>query len=103
MGREYVGTMSTITLTVDEAARDLPAVIRRMVKRGEHAVLTEAGRPVAEMVPLASAGGAMTGAELATIWANRPRLPTEEAESFAGDVEEARNALNRPPVAPPWE
>ena len=95
--------MSTITLTVDEAARDLPAVIRRMFKRGEHAVLTEAGRPVAEIVPLASAGGAKTGAELAAIWASRTRLPAEEAESFARDVEVARNTLNRPPVPPPWE
>jgi antitoxin (DNA-binding transcriptional repressor) of toxin-antitoxin stability system len=85
--------MSTITLTVDEAARDLPAVIRRMSKQGEHAVLTEAGRPVAEIVPPASGGGAKTGAELAAIWARHPRLPTEEAESFAHDVEEARNTL----------
>ena len=89
--------MSTITLTVDEAARDLLAVIRRRSKLGEHAVLTEAGRPVAEIMPLASAGGAKTGAELAAIWARHTRLPTEEAESFARDVEEARNTLNRPP------
>ena len=95
--------MSTITLTVDEAARDLPAVIRRMFKRGEHAVLTEAGQPVAEMVPLTSGRSAKTGAELAAIWAGRTRLPTEEAASFARDVEEARNTLNRPPVSPPWE
>jgi antitoxin (DNA-binding transcriptional repressor) of toxin-antitoxin stability system len=95
--------MRTITLTVDEAARDLPAVIRRMFNRGEHAVLTDAGRPVAEMVPLASAGGARTGAELAAIWEHRSRLETEEAESYATDVEDGRGTLNRPPVPPRWE
>ena len=95
--------MSTITLTVAEAARDLPAVIRRMFKQGEHAVLTEAGLPVAEIVPLAAAGGAKTGAELSAIWKNRTRLPSEEAGRFAQDVEEARHTLNRPPVPRRWE
>ena len=95
--------MSTITLSVDEAGRDLPAVIRRMFKRGEHAVLTEAGRPVAEIMPLVSAGGAKTGAELAAIWANHPRLPMDEAASLARDLEAARDALNRPPSSPTWE
>ena len=44
-----------------------------------------------------------TGRELAAIWATRPRLPADEAESFARDVEDARALLNRPPVAPVWE
>jgi hypothetical protein len=44
---------------------------------------------------------AKTGRELAAIWATKPRLSPEEAESFAHDIEEARR--NLPPLkAPSW-
>jgi hypothetical protein len=46
---------------------------------------------------------ARTGRELAAIWAAKPRLPAEEAESFSRDVEDGRHRMNRPPASPAWE
>lgn len=88
------------THTLAEAARDLSRIVHRVWREGDTVVLVEDSRPVAEIVPVKRA---KTGAELATrAWARLPRLPLEEAESFARDVEEGRDALNRPPVALPW-
>jgi hypothetical protein len=36
-------------------------------------------------------------------WRGRERMPLDEAESFASDVEKARNEVATPPKAPPWE
>lgn len=46
---------------------------------------------------------AKTGRELAAIWATKSRLPADEAESFARDIENGRTLLNRPPNPPAWE
>ena len=48
-------------------------------------------------------GRAKTGRELAAIWAAKPRLPADEAESFARDIENGRAVLNRPPSSRNWE
>lgn len=54
-----------------------------------------------EVRPVATQRRAKTGRELAAIWATKPRLSPEEAESFARDIEEARR--NLPPLkAPDW-
>ncbi|WP_395746194.1 hypothetical protein [Prosthecobacter sp.] len=55
-------------------------------------------KPVARMLP---ASHAPTGAELARIWADRPRLGEEQAESFASDMAEAR--ANLPAVIAQWD
>lgn len=47
--------MSTVTLTIEEAARDLSGVIHRAFRQGDRTVLTEAGKPVAEIVPVRQA------------------------------------------------
>lgn len=85
-------------MTVSEATRHFADLLHRVRHDGEWALLTESGHPVARMLP---ACHAPTGAELARIWADRPRLSEEEAESFASDIAEAR--ANLPPVVAPWD
>ncbi len=50
-----------------------------------------------EVRPIIAKPPAATGRELAAIWAGNPRLPIDEAEDFARDVEAGRALLNRPP------
>lgn len=92
--------MVKTTHTLAEAARDLSRIVHRVWSGEGTVVLVEDSRPVAEIVPVKRA---KTGAELAArAWTRAPRLSPEEAESFARDVEEGRDVLNRPPVAGPW-
>ena len=88
------------TLTVTEAARDLPGVIRRIVRDGDSALLTDDGRPVARLLSVTPTT-APTGRELADAWRAAPHLPAEEAEAFAADLEAARTALL--PLRSSWE
>ena len=44
-----------------------------------------------------------TGRELAAIWASKSRLPVDEAERLARDVEAGRTTMNRTPSSPAWE
>jgi antitoxin (DNA-binding transcriptional repressor) of toxin-antitoxin stability system len=81
--------MNTTTLTIAEAARNLSALIRR----GDRMVLIEDGRPVAEIVPIETPAVAKTCGELAKFFATYERMPVEEAELFARDIEEARRRL----------
>lgn len=87
-----------ISVSVSEAVRHFAELLHRVRHEGEWAVLTDSGMPVARMLP---ASHAPTGAELARIWADRPRLGSEEAESFASDIAEAR--ANLPPVVVQWD
>ena len=56
-----------------------------------------------EVRPIAAKRRARTGRELALIWATSPRLPVDEAESFARDIENDGALLNRPPSSRAWE
>lgn len=56
-----------------------------------------------EVRPITEKRRAKTGKELAAIWASKPRLPADEAESFAHDLEKGREFLNRPPTSSTWE
>ena len=56
-----------------------------------------------EVRPIKSKARAKTGRELAAIWAAKSRLPADEAESFARDIENGRAMLNRPPMSHTWE
>jgi len=87
-----------ISVSVSEAGRHFAELLHRVRHEGEWALLTDSGRPVARMLP---ASHAPTGAELARIWSNRPRLGEEEAESFASDIAEARAHL--PPLVTKWD
>jgi len=87
------------TITVTEAARNFSDLINRVVYRGESALLTRNGKPVARIVPEVSRR--ITGLEAAEIWATRERLNTDEAEAFARDLEDIHRLGNEQP-RDPW-
>ncbi|MEX1184783.1 MAG: hypothetical protein WEF86_16375, partial [Gemmatimonadota bacterium] len=57
------------------------------------------GRPVAELTPVP--GGARMG-ELPALLASLPRIDDEDAEQFARDLQESRDALNEAAPGDPW-
>ena len=95
IGSEF--TMSR-KLSVTEAARNFLDVVNRVFYRGESMDLTKGGKVVARLVP-SEASHAPTGLEVAEMWKSIPHLSTEEADSFAHDVESARDSLNQAPSA----
>ena len=44
--------MDTVTVSLDEAARDLPSIIRALRANGNRVVLTDAGERLAEIAPV---------------------------------------------------
>lgn len=80
-----------VRLTVEEASRDLAALLRRVQEGGETVILEEAGRPRAAVIPLEQyeklirERDAKFDAFERSIQ-NRPTLPEEEVES---DIAEA--------------
>ena len=44
--------MNTIIVSVSEAARDLSGIVRRVVRGGGRAILTDAGKPLVEVTPV---------------------------------------------------
>jgi prevent-host-death family protein len=88
-----------LTLTVTEAARGFSDLINRVHYRGESAVLTKNGRPVARVVP--TGPPPITGAELAKDWKQKPSLSLKNAETFARDIEGGRRFFK--PYVSPWE
>jgi len=87
------------SLTVTEAARNFSDLINRVVYRGDVAILTRNGKPVARISPEGT--GKTTGRELAEFWRSRTPMPASEAESFSSDLTEIRNEGNRP-QRDPW-
>jgi len=96
--RFYSHSMES-TLTVTEAARNFSDLINRVVYRGDTAILTRNGKPVARIVPEAPAK--TTGRELAEFWRSRSPMPVREAESYASDLAKIRSEGNRP-QRDPW-
>ena len=88
------------TITVTEAARNFSDVINRVVYRGDTAILTRNGKAVARIVPEKSKG--LAGTELAEILSKRVRMPREEADAFAKDIEEGRRLYNKPETRDLW-
>ncbi len=82
------------TLTVTEAARNFSDLINRVVYRGDVAILTRNGKPVARILP--EGLGKTTGRELADFWRTRTSMAAHEAESFSHDLAEIRSEGNRP-------
>jgi hypothetical protein len=82
-----------------EAAKDFQGLLARVERERESAVLVREGNPVSTLNPLPTA--AVTCAELAERWPKLEKLPPEEAEAFADDVEKARAKL--PPLRPAWD
>lgn len=82
------------TLTVTEAARNFSDLINRVVYRGDAAILTRNGKPVARIVPEGLKKN--TGRDLAEFWRKRAPMTTQEADSFSNDLSEIRSEANRP-------
>lgn len=91
--------MKEQTLSVTEAARGFSDLVNRVRYRGESAVLTKNGRPVARLVPVEPPP--ITGAELAKRWKPGSFLTPKEAEDFARDIEEGRRFFK--PYVSPWD
>lgn len=78
------------TRTVTEVARHFAEYINRVAYRGESFVLLRGKKPMAELRPL-PAGKRLS--ELPALLESLPRLSPSEAESFADDLEAAREGL----------
>jgi len=78
---------------VTEASRHFSELINRVHYRGESAVLSKGGKPVAKVLP---AHKPRTGRDLASIWGRLPHLSVEEAEAFGRDVARRLNFLRSP-------
>lgn len=87
-------------VTVTEVSRGLSDFVNRVAYRGESFVLHRGGRPVAELRPVLS--GCRLG-DLRSILASSPQLPESDVESFANDIDAARESLRREPLRDPWE
>lgn len=84
---------------VAEAARDFLRLLDWVESRGESATLVRDGRVVAMLSPVPAP--ASTAAELADRCHDWTRLPPEEANAFAHDVESARRTL--PALRSAWD
>ncbi len=91
--------MSGTAISVTDAAHDFVKLVERVERRRESAVITREGRPIATLVPVDRP--AATCEELAARLAAIPRLPPDEAEAFANDIEEG--IRNLPPLKSPWD
>lgn len=87
-----------IEASVTELLRNFSDYVNRVVYRRERFVLLRGGKPVAELSPLP--GGTRLG-DLPAILDAVPRLPPEEAEAMAEDLDDARSTQGSP--GDPWE
>jgi prevent-host-death family protein len=86
-------------LTVTEAARNFSDLVNRVYYRGESAILTRNGIPVAYLTPPAPL--TRPAGELARDWAALPHLDPADAKRFAEELAETRRTL--PPAEERWE
>jgi prevent-host-death family protein len=89
----------SISVSVTEMARNFSEFINRVAYRGEHFILTRSGRPVGELRPAVITGRL---SELPAILASLPHLSPEDVESFAADLELARQELDEKPIENRW-
>jgi prevent-host-death family protein len=91
--------MHETVLTIDDAARTLPDLVERVHSRGESALLTKAGRPVARIVPVQVAS---QGVDDLIAFLRRWRAAHPEPdEGFGAAIEASRRAIS--PPRDPWE
>jgi antitoxin (DNA-binding transcriptional repressor) of toxin-antitoxin stability system len=91
--------MSEKTVPVAEAARDFLRILDLVERERQSAILVRDGKPVATLNPIQSP--ALTCEELAARWDKLEKLPADEANAFADDVEQSRDTL--PPIKPVWD
>jgi prevent-host-death family protein len=90
--------MNETAIPLTEAAKDFLGLIEAVERKHAAVVLTREGKPVAVLNPVP--GVARTCAELAARWREMERLPVDEANAFADDLELGRATL--PPVKLAW-
>lgn len=88
--------MSTMTLV--DAVRQFPDIIRRVMAGRETLVITEGNRPLVSISPAAPLP---TAADLAAAWPRMPHLDADDAADFEADLNTARQALPAPATA--WD
>ena len=91
--------MSDTAISVADAARDFLRVLDMVEQKREPAVLVRDGKPVAILNPILEP--ARNCRELAERWSRLEKLPPEEGQAFADDLENGR--ANLPTVKPAWE
>lgn len=81
--------MLLVSISVEEAARDLGRHVDRVARRLEPIVITRGGEPVAVLAPVER----VRVKDLSELFARFPELSREEAEELARDLEAARDEL----------
>lgn len=90
--------MNTTAISATDAAKDFLRLLERVEDRGESAVILREGQPIAMLSPVPRVS--LSCAELAERWPRLEKLPLDEANAFADDLEQSRASL--PPVKPAW-
>ncbi len=91
--------MSETLLTIEDAARCLPALVERIHNKGEEAVLLKSGKPFVRIVPV-KPGDQVSNDLIAFLHEWRVRYPQPD-DQLAESIEDSRKA-NDPP-RDPWE
>jgi len=92
--------MSTMSLSVTDAARNFSEYVNRVNYRGDRFVLVKGGRDVAELKPVPK--GRLLS-ELASLLKSSARLNLDEVDSFEADLDAARSEMNHQEVRNPWD
>jgi len=91
--------MSDTAITVADAARDFLRVLDMVEQKREPAILVRDGKPVATLNPILEP--AQNCRELAERWSRLEKLPLEEGQAFADDLERSR--ANLPTLRAAWD
>ena len=94
-----IWSMSETAISVAEAAKDFLKLLDLVENKGESAVLMRGGKAVATLNPVL--GPAQTCAELADRVGSWAKVPPDEGNAFADDIEAARR--NLPPLKSAWD
>lgn len=89
----------TVTISVTEAARNFSDLINRVNYQGQTFLLTRGGKVVAR---LTGPEKVITGAELARLWEQQPKLEPEDAELWEKQLAEDRASV-LPPEERQWD
>ena len=93
--------MSGTIISVTEAVRDFARVLERVENGRETAILMREGKKVAQIVPCPAGLPSPDCEEMIRRWQNLDRLPPDEAEAFARDVEAIH--ARQPPLKSVWD
>lgn len=86
-------------ISVTDAVRNFSDLINRIRYQRKSYLLTRGGTIVAQLTPALEP---LTGARLATLWENRPRLDPDDAAAWEADLAALRAEM-RPPEEAAWD